>query len=77
MRQITKTYGLRLEDLITENDLPKKLTRQTKTKRRRKVPPKYQNPHNQNETWTGRGKKPLWAATALLEGLTLDDLKIQ
>jgi DNA-binding protein H-NS len=25
-----------------------------------KVAPKYRNPQNQSETWTGRGRMPLW-----------------
>jgi len=28
---------------------------------RRKVAPKYRNPSNAKQTWTGRGKAPLWA----------------
>lgn len=26
-----------------------------------KVPPKYRNPADLNQTWTGRGKAPVWA----------------
>lgn len=40
-----------------------------------KVLPKYRNPNNQNETWTGRGKAPLWAK-ALKEAGTLDSALI-
>ncbi len=28
----------------------------------RKIPPKYRNPKNKEQTWTGRGRMPLWAA---------------
>ncbi len=28
----------------------------------RKVPPKYRNPKDKEQTWTGRGRMPLWAA---------------
>lgn len=27
-----------------------------------KVPPKYKNPANPGQTWTGRGKSPVWVA---------------
>lgn len=27
-----------------------------------KVPPKYRNPDDRSQTWTGRGRMPLWAA---------------
>lgn len=30
--------------------------------KRAKVAPKYRNPSNQAETWTGRGKMPKWCA---------------
>jgi DNA-binding protein H-NS len=28
----------------------------------KKIPPKYRNPADKSQTWTGRGKMPLWAA---------------
>lgn len=28
----------------------------------RKIPPKYRNPKDKEQTWTGRGRMPLWAA---------------
>lgn len=37
----------------------------TRAKRRSanvKVAPKYRNPADMNQTWTGRGRAPLWAA---------------
>jgi DNA-binding protein H-NS len=37
----------------------------------RKVLPKYSNPENPEETWTGRGRSPAWAA-ALKENDKLD-----
>ncbi len=53
------------------------LTGTAKAKKpRAKVPPKYANPKNKAETWTGRGRKPRWADAALKSGKTLDDLKI-
>ena len=42
----------------------------------KKVAPKYRNPSNANETWTGRGKAPTWAA-ALKTGGTLDSALIK
>lgn len=38
--------------------------------------PRYANPENPAETWTGRGRKPQWARTALDAGKTLEDLAI-
>ena len=37
--------------------------------------PKYRNPHNPDETYTGKGKHPEWLKTKLAEGATLDDFR--
>src|SRR4051812_2236869 len=44
--------------------------------RRRGVSPKYHNPDNPSETWTGRGLKPKWVQEKLAAGSSLDDLLI-
>ena len=41
-----------------------------------KVPPKYRNPNNPNQTWTGRGVKPRWLAALVNEGRSADDFLI-
>jgi DNA-binding protein H-NS len=41
-----------------------------------KVFPKYRNPKNLTETWSGRGKQPRWLAPQLRSGKTLDDFRI-
>ena len=41
-----------------------------------KVLPKYRNPNNPVETWTGRGKQPRWLRTELRSGKKLDDFRI-
>lgn len=33
-------------------------------KKGRKIAPKYRNPKNPDETWTGRGRRPRWMAKA-------------
>ena len=33
-----------------------------------KVAPKYRNPQNPSETWTGRGRMPLWIKTLTDKG---------
>lgn len=54
-----------------------KKARSSKAKARsltRKVSPKYRD--DQGNTWTGRGKKPLWVVQALSQGRTLESLLI-
>lgn len=46
-------------------------------KQRGKVPPKYRNPANAAQTWTGRGRQPLWVADAIAAGKNLDSLLIK
>jgi len=43
---------------------------------RRKVKPKYRNPADPSQTWTGRGKRPRWYAAALAAGKKERDLLI-
>jgi len=38
--------------------------------------PKYQNPNNPAQTWSGRGKTPLWVRRSLARGKSLEDLLI-
>lgn len=40
------------------------------------VPPKYRNPANSAETWSGRGRKPAWMQAHLDAGGTPDQLAI-
>jgi DNA-binding protein H-NS len=46
---------------------------------RRKYPrvfPKYRNPTEPSETWSGRGKQPRWLAVALKTGHTIEEFVI-
>ncbi|MBE0494672.1 MAG: H-NS histone family protein [Thiomicrospira sp.] len=62
--------GLSLEDIMgLETGKPRKTKGQ-------KVAPKYRNPNDASQTWTGRGRKPLWVEDALNKGKKLDDLAI-
>jgi DNA-binding protein H-NS len=48
-------------------------------KARRKYPrvlPKYRNPSEPHETWSGRGKQPRWLVAAIKSGRKIDDFKI-
>lgn len=41
-----------------------------------KSAPKYANPDDATQTWTGRGRQPNWVKAALSSGKTLEDLSI-
>ena len=42
-----------------------------------KVSPKYRNPANTKQTWTGRGKRPRWLAELVAAGKKVDDFLIK
>ncbi len=41
-----------------------------------KTAPKYRNPENADQTWTGRGRKPQWVVDALSAGTDISALEI-
>jgi DNA-binding protein H-NS len=41
-----------------------------------KVEPKFRNPEDPSETWSGRGKQARWVIALLAAGRTIDDLRI-
>ena len=40
------------------------------------VKPKYRNPWDTSQTWTGRGRKPKWVVEALDEGHEIEEFLI-
>jgi DNA-binding protein H-NS len=44
-------------------------------KRRVAAAPKFRNPDNPKEIWSGRGKKPAWVQKALADGIELTSLE--
>ncbi|WP_120632604.1 H-NS family nucleoid-associated regulatory protein [Ruegeria sp. EL01] len=58
-------YGFSLDELLT-------VQKPAKTK----AAPKYKNPENPEQTWSGRGRKPAWLADALTAGADMADLEI-
>lgn len=41
-----------------------------------KISIKYRNPKNDDETWTGRGRKPNWLVAALKKGQKLESFQV-
>lgn len=48
-----------------------------KGKKLGKVAPKYRNPVNAKETWSGRGLKPRWMAELVKKGKKVEDFLIR
>jgi len=60
-----RDMGFSLDELLT-----------TQKKAGKKNPPKYRNPEDPRQTWSGRGRQPGWIKDALASGKSLDQLAI-
>lgn len=84
LTQVARSSGFELHELIGEKPakeakVPTVATRKPatkKSKKRGKVAPKYRNPENQSETWTGRGRQPIWVRQLVENGGSLVDVTI-
>jgi DNA-binding protein H-NS len=78
--QLALTNKIGLEKLRLEKRLAQLARNPAGGKARQPYPevlPKYQNPANPGETWSGRGKQPAWVVAQLKSGKKLDDLAIK
>ena len=66
LEEAAKRLGYSLSDL----------TNAASSRKRGSAPPKYANPADKSQTWTGRGRKPKWMEAALKAGKSPDDLLI-
>ncbi|TMV02557.1 H-NS histone family protein [Ruegeria sediminis] len=58
-------YGFALSELVSDQKPAKS-----------KAAPKYRNPMDHSQTWSGRGRKPGWVVSALENGSDISDLEI-
>ena len=65
--EAARAAGFSLKELLSD-DKP--------TKGKTKATPKYANPADPTQTWTGRGRKPKWVEELLASGKSLDDVAI-
>jgi DNA-binding protein H-NS len=82
LTQLARAEGYTITELFGGAPAPAKATAKkprTTTKGRKlgAVAPKYRNPANPKETWTGRGKQPRWLATETAKGRKLDEFLIR
>ncbi len=60
-----REHGYSLDEVIVEQ-----------RKSGKKNPPKFRNPHDPRQTWSGRGRQPAWIKEALESGKALDEFAI-
>lgn len=74
---ILKSEGMTFDDLASAKT-PRSRTKTTAaSKPRAKVAPKYRNPKNASEVWTGRGRQPRWVAEFIKGGGKIERLLIK
>jgi DNA-binding protein H-NS len=67
---IAKGLGISVDELLANGGA------KSKASGGKKVQPQYQNPDENTQTWTGRGRQPKWIADGLASGKTLADFRI-
>ena len=82
LEQQAKAEGYTIEELFgttgSTTTTPRSTGRVAKKARKLgKVPPKYRNPDNPEETWTGRGRQPRWLAALTAEGRQVEEFLIE
>ncbi|MBU0655324.1 MAG: H-NS histone family protein [Gammaproteobacteria bacterium] len=77
-RRQTELLSLRqaIEDMVDEAGFTLEEVMQATASKKRTVAPKYQNPADNSQTWSGRGRKPGWVEELLASGGKLDDCLI-
>jgi len=68
-------FGYSLVEL-SDKKKPKAKAKKKPAKAKAKVKPKYRNPADPEQTWSGRGRRPLWINAALNNGADISDLEI-
>ncbi|MCJ8333704.1 MAG: H-NS histone family protein [Epibacterium sp.] len=69
VEQAAAQYGYSLDEVLGSSQ-------KTQTSKKSKAAPKYRNPDDHSETWTGRGRKPYWVHKALTDGVDISALEI-
>jgi DNA-binding protein H-NS len=67
LKELANSKGFTLEELLEETKGKKAKT---------PVAPKYADPANPDNTWSGRGRKPKWLAAALENGASVEDFAL-
>ncbi len=70
MEKLAREAGVSLSELFDV------VTAKKPAKAKSAVAAKYRNPNDGSQTWSGRGRQPLWLAALIAEGKKLEDLAI-
>ena len=67
IEELARESGFTLDELFGQG---------RSTLKGRKVAPKYVNPENRSETWSGRGRKPKWLVAKVKKGAKIEQFAI-
>jgi DNA-binding protein H-NS len=67
---IAQGLGVSVEELLADT------AKKSKSEKEEKAQPQYQNPADNSQTWSGRGRQPKWIVDGLAGGKTLGDFRI-
>lgn len=66
VQEVASEFGFSLDELVNSSPKKKKATAE----------PKYRNPDNPDQTWSGLGRKPAWVKSLLEKGVDMDKHRI-
>ncbi|HEL3179289.1 TPA: H-NS histone family protein [Stenotrophomonas maltophilia] len=73
---LADSYGYAISAIFDVSHAPPVVAKRTRTQRKGKVPPKYRDPENKRNTWSGRGLMPRWLADKVRRGAHVADYLI-
>lgn len=75
-KKIIQQFDLNARELGLGNTGASPVSRKASGDARASVAPKYRDPQNPENTWTGRGKPPRWLASAMAAGKSKESFLI-
>ena len=69
MEKLAASHGVKLEDVLGGKSAPKKAPKAKST-------PKFANPADKSQTWTGKGRQPDWFKSEIAAGKSPDSMAI-
>lgn len=68
----------KIEDLAAKSgfSMDELFNRRRNGTKHRVIVPKYMNPENASETWSGRGRKPKWLVSKLKKGAKIEQFAL-
>ena len=76
-RVLERIQKMAAETGLSVDEVARHLNPRARRKTVGKVAPKYRDPKNPSNTWTGRGKKPKWLTAHIAQGGTVEECKIR